>query len=63
MKLIDDEGFPLPPHKAAEEIVSGLLADLPAERKDALREAIEKWGKSWGDFEYRLAYGSATAFR
>lgn len=40
--------YPMTPEQAASLIVMTLLADLPQERKERVREAIEEWGTEWG---------------
>jgi hypothetical protein len=40
---------PLSPSEAGEHIVETLLSDLPADRKEAVRAAIEKAVEEWAE--------------
>lgn len=49
-KLLEGERgtFPMMPPYAANLIVNTLLDDLPPERREKVRFAIEEWGQEWG---------------
>lgn len=60
-RLVDGDDlfpFPMTPEAAAMLIVDLLLADLPTDRKAAVREAIEEWGSEWGDACAGVAFES-----